>query len=286
MKIIPWLLPLLLLAVGSGAGVTHITHADTTMSLNQNKRNQMAATEAGPPPDLNWIMDRWTGSDKPFMTVKGAVDNVAQQGRLSRPVLETYRSQARNHPRDPVAQFRLGYACYVAWNGGISLGTEADYLDPLLDVARGLQQAPPPHSYEYTRLLFIISAMRSPSHLSPIGRRLLQHTPEDYDVEFYFYESLLSAATPAEREQALTGAQKLIKQYPERRGGPYAALAEVYTVQWKRGDVQSGPLAVAAYRKYLSMPPKGLTPQSREGLEHWMDFIRTHPKGPKGPKIG
>ena len=120
--------------------------------------------------------------------------------------------------------------------------------------------------------------------LVPLARRLLLHSPNDYDVEFFLCKGLASETTPDGEKEALDNAQKLIEKYPNR-GGPYGVLGEIYTGQWEKGDFQSGLLALAAYKQYLSIPPKGLTPQNREGLEYWMNFIRTHPLGPKGPKI-
>jgi len=284
MKSIRWLFPMLLLAVVSATGITRFIHAEAITPSGENKKNRATAVKSGFSPPTDWMADQWTGSDKPFMTIRAEIDKISKQNQFSRSTLEGYRKQARSNPKDPVAQFRWGYAYYKAWNDGVSFGTPDENLDTLLDVAWGLQQAPSPHSYEYTRLLFIISALRTPAFLSPVGKRLLRHTPKDYDVEFYFYQSLLSSAAPAERKEALLGTQKLTKEYPSK-GGPYVALAEVYWVQWERGDIQSGPLAVAAYQKYLSMPPKGLTPETRKGVEYLMNFIRTHPEGPKGPKI-
>lgn len=285
MKVSRWLLLVVLAAMVSVVGVTRLIHAEAITLSDENKKNRVIAVKLGFSPPLTWAMDPWAGSDKPFTTIRTEIDKVSKEDQFSRSVLVAYREQARKNPKDPVAQFCWGYAYYKAWNDGVQLGTEVENLDTSLDIAWGLQQVPSPHSYEYTRLLFLNSAKRSMYHLGPVGRRLLRHTPEDYDVEFYFYEGLASAATPVERKEALLGAQKLIRQYPERRGAPYGVLAEVYSAQWEKGDVQSGPLAMAAYQKYLSMPPKGLTPQDRQGLEYWMNFIRTHPSGPKGPKI-
>ena len=287
MKNILWTASLLAFAVTSSivTGITRHTHAEAITLSDANRKSRATAVKLGFSPPLTWETDSWTGTNEPFSRIRAELDIVSLQNKFNSSVLEDYKRKAQKNAKDPIAQFRWGYAYFKASNDGISFGTPSQNLDTLLDVAWGLQQAQSPHAYEYTRLLFLVSALRSPAYLSTVGRRLLKHTPEDYDVEFDFYRSLLSAPTVAERKEALLGAQKLIKKYPERKGAPYGVLAEVYSAQWERGDFSSGPLAVAAYEKYLSLPPKGLTPQDREGLEYWMNFIKTHPRGPKGHKI-
>lgn len=278
-KSIPWLL----LAVVPATGIGSFIDAEANTPAGEN--GKATARERGFSPPKDWMADPWTGSDTPFVTIRAEIGKISDQNQWSRPTLEGYRKQAASDPKDAAAQFRWGYAYYKARNDGFSFEAPGKNSDTLLDVAWSLQQAPSPHSYEYTRLLFLVSALNTPAFLSPVGKRLMRHTPKDYDVEFCFYPSLLSSPSLADRKEALLGAQNFIREFPAK-GGPYAALAEVYTAQWESGHFQSGALALAAYQKYLSMPPKGLTPQNREGLERWMNFIRTHPRGPKGPKIG
>ena len=229
-------------------------------------------------------MDKWDGNDKPYTEIRKSIDAIYDHGQFRRSVIDSYQRESRKHPGDPVAQYRWSYAFYQAKSAGFSLGSPLQDSDAYLEIAWAMVQPPSPHSYEYTRLLFINYAQRSLYKLGPLGYRLLQHTPEDYDIEFYFYKGLASAHTPAERAEALANAQKLIREYPNR-GGPYAVLAEVYSSRWENGEAEAGPPAIANYQKYLSLQTKGLTPEVREGLEYWMNFIRTHPKGPKGPKI-
>lgn len=284
MKINSWLSLVCLAMIISAVGIIGLVQAGPRASIDGSRRDRATAVKIGFPPPWNWMADQWTGSDRPYADTKVAINAIAKNGGLNRAVLAAYQEQARRNPKDSTAQYRWGYAFETALNDGTSIGTVVQNLDTSLDIAWGLQQVPSPHSYEYTRLLFLNSAKRSMYKLIPLARRLLQHTPDDYAVEFFLCKGLASATTLEGKEEALAYAQKLIKKYPNR-GGPYGALAEVYSAQWEKGDVQSGPLAMAAYQKYLSMPPKGLTPQDRQGLEYWMNFIRTHPSGPKGPKI-
>lgn len=279
-KSVPWLL----LAVVSAAGVGGFIHAGANIPAGVSAKDQATARERGFPPPRDWMADPWTGSDAPFATIRAEVDKISDQNQWSRSTLESYRKQAASDPKDPAAQFRWAYAYYKSWNDGVPFDSLGDHLDTLRALAWDLEQAPSPHSYEYTRLLYLISASDTPAFLTPVGKRLLRHTPKDYAVEFYFYPGLLSSPSLADRKEALLGAQNLVREFPAT-GGPYAALASIYLARWNMGDKPSGPLAVAAYQKYLSMPPRGMTPETRKDVEYLMNFIRTHPGGPKGPKI-
>jgi hypothetical protein len=276
--------PLVFLVIIIFAGrIVEIVTAGSIDPATKTVRNHGLEVRSGFPPPWDWATDQWTGNDKPFLDAKAAIDVIAENGTLNRSTVDVYQEQARKNPKEPVAQYRWGYAFESALNNGVPLGTIVQKLDTSLDIEWGMQQAPAPHSYGYTRLLFLIAARQSMYKLIPLARRLLKHTPNDYDVEFYFYPSLLASASPAERKEGLLGAKQLIQKYPDH-GGPYGALAEVYSAQWEKGDIASGPLAVATFQKYLSLSPKGLTPQDRKGLEYWMNFIKTHPNGPKGQK--
>ena len=259
-------------------------HSDVTAINGNIPKDRQEAIRLGFAPPLNWMMDKWDGNDKPYTEIRRSIDAIYDHGQFRRSVLEAYRREAREHPDDPVAQYRWGYAFYQAKSAGFSLGSSLQDSDAYLEIAWAMVHPPSPHSYEHTRLLFINYSQRSMYRLAPLGYRLLQHTPEDYDIEFYLYKGLASARTPAERAEALANAQKLIRQYPNR-GGPYGVLAEVYSSRWEKGEAEAGPPAIANYQKYLSLQTKGLTPEVRADLGYWMNFIRTHPKGPKGPKI-
>ena len=275
---------ILILAMTTALGMIGFIHAEAITLTPVNRKDRATAENRGFWPPIDWMTVSWEGSDKPFAASRAEIDNISKQNKFSLPILEAYQKEAEKNPKDPLEQFRWGYADYKARNDGVLFKTIKEDQDTLLDIAWSLQQAPSPHSYEYTRLQFLISAQYTVAFLSPVGKRLLKHTPEDYDVECYFYPSLLSSPVQGDRDKALSGALRLIKQYPER-GGPYSTLAEVYSANWLKGDTKSGPLAIEASKKYLSMPPKGLTPQAIAGLKYWMNFIRTHPEGPKGPKI-
>ena len=246
-----------------------------------HRRDRATAEERGFYPLKDWMATPWTGNDKPFLLARTKIDQLSEQNKLTQTVLTQCKQAAQKNPKDPVAQFQWGYAYYKARNDGLFPSVIAEDQANLLDIAWSLVQAPSPRSYEYTRLQFLIYAQDTVAFLSPAGGRLLRHSPEDYEVECYFYPSLMSSSVPGSRQKALAGALNLVKRYP-KRGGPYSTLGDIYAANWLKGDVKSGPLAVEAFQKYLSMPPKGLTPRAIEGLKHWMNFIRTHPQGPKG----
>ncbi|RYZ92627.1 MAG: hypothetical protein EOP06_03705 [Proteobacteria bacterium] len=119
-----------------------------------------------------------------------------------------------------------------------------------------LASTPSPRVYNWTRLRFLVDARNFPDTLlRPVGERLVQRDPKDYEVKYRLIDTFNPGESKAEKKQALIYAHDLIRLNPKRASG-YSALGGVYYRDWllNKNRTDAGN-AIAAYQRYLKIAP-------------------------------
>jgi len=201
-----------------------------------------------------WQKETWTKGDAVFKVyLRKFRKQIASGEKASdlalhlRPNAEA--NAATGRPENAEAVFRFGYAAYVA--------SKLEHDDKFLaDADDDMNRVLPSHSYQFTRLHFLLDR-RSGNlvGLRDVGLRLLKHDPTDYDVKYYFVGTLNPGRSAEDRRLALTYTTQLIHQFPKSPKG-YALLGYVYDIaNAQNHDPRDGDMAIAAYQHYLKIAP-------------------------------
>lgn len=203
------------------------------------------------PSQKEWMQEPWTGNEQPFRRARREVKERIRIGMKPEDiatVFDKYLFAAIRAPLDPVAQFTQGYAAFrqVQINQWLHYGG----MGPALEA---MTRVPSPHTYEFSRLRFILAMMVYPSTaLKPMGLRLLKHKPDDTEV-MYLQVRALNYQNPAERDQGLSLANRLVQKLP-KQPNVYALLGQAYYRAWLyTGNRIYGDRSIQAYRKHIGM---------------------------------
>lgn len=232
--------------------------------------NQSGRPFAFVPLSLSWTTEPWTGDDRPYQAIRAEIDSLAAGNKLTDTLIEQYRREAPPKCTDPQALFRLAYACYRMQKA------HPQIYSPYSIRGDAFYFAPSPHTYNYDRLRFLASAV-SPGgpNLVALGRRLLQHNPNDRDVRYWLVGCYRPGLSAEEEKEALVQAQDYLHRYP---GTPaaYADLASVYFSAWiARRNPADGQKAIAAYQEYLRLGPP--SPEWRAQVQKIIHVIEETP---------
>lgn len=217
-----------------------------------------------PPPA--WTLEAWTADDKPYKQIEADIDKALSAHALDKGTLEAYRLAAEKDYRNPQTVFRWVYASYKG-RRAVPPIPQANFPGPgVMDRVR------PTHSYEYTRLRFLVQVEQGgfPT-FRDVGERLLKHTPDDYVVRYYVITCIDPTVSASARHEALARAADLIRDYPQRPG-PYLIRASVYYLLWYVHHSRSdGEQAIAGYQKYLSF--KAAKPEKAAEIEGFIKEV-------------
>ena len=200
-----------------------------------------------------WANLPWTGNNAPYQQVRQEMESADAAGRDMETLRVKYGLLAQQNPKDALAQFRWAYASALSikptTGGGKAQGN-------MFGVAEALARVPSPQTYDYLREQFLIEAWHDrPTGLERLGERLLQRSPHDYPVQCAYVRVLHWSLMPEKRQKALTLAQALIKEYPQKLN-PYTLLAGVYTqMYWQTHNKDDAQKALAASQEYLRRAP-------------------------------
>lgn len=200
--------------------------------------------------EWGWVNKPWTGSDSPYVGIKRRIDVQFKNKNEKQieSITQKYRSAAAAKPKDPLSQYAWAYSAYA----GRPIGAHIDRRD-LPYIAMSLGEPKAPNSYEYNRVRFVVTARWLPYlQLKPLGIRLLQRNPKDYEVKRGVIR-LLAVSSNSEQQQAITYAQQLVQAYPERSSA-YSSLAWSYEMMFaSKKDSAIGDKAIAAYNRCLTL---------------------------------
>ena len=192
-----------------------------------------------------WLVEPWTGNDKPYVTLRKNIDITLEKGKLTPTILESYRMYAKNEPTNPIALFRWGYASFMATQQ--TLPVQQKVVVELFT----LEKIKFPRSYEFARLCFLVATRSPHPRYEPFGEFLLVKNPHDFEVMYATVMSLDPTVSAEEKQKALQYAQRLLQMRPTDSRS-FSAIGGVNYYIWLRGhDPEAGQAAIAAYRKYL-----------------------------------
>lgn len=200
----------------------------------------------------SWMMQPWTGDDKPYRLIREAIQKAIAQGKPPEALVQQYRTKARNNPSSPEAQFAWAYAThelFITHHNG-----PPDFL-----ALKALSETGVENVYEYTRLRFLLTQEAVPNAnqtgLKTLGERLLSKNPEDHIVRTNLIYALSSSRESL--PDALRLAEAWVKRYPNK-SVPHAALAAVNQTIWnfsQRKNRAAIDKAIAEYYEYLRLAP-------------------------------
>jgi len=204
-------------------------------------------------PYIAWTVDSWTGDDKPYLEARTQIDRAILLGQNPSALLQSEEAKAKTNLNDSLAVFRWGYsACKVTF----TQAKLVDNMELMSHVEPYLRTAPSPHTYNYSRLLFLgINYGSQDYDAKPLGERLLQRDPQDDDVKYQMIACLLgyNKRTKADEAQAIALGQSLLKNHPKSLG-VHAQIANTYMAIWSSSYKQADAnRAIAEYRVYQSL---------------------------------
>ena len=216
-----------------------------------------------------WEEDSWTANERPYQEAKANLFQEVTQakGQESAKALALVQSTGqavRAHRYNALTAFRYGYAVFLASQRGVTLQqgsiSKGNFQDDLLNAERSLQELPAPHSYEVSRVLFLLRAkMQWSSQMTLLGERLLAHDPSDRAVKNGLVQFLLTGFLPLpEQTLALLCAQSLVQQGPSDPAW-YMTLGSVYYRLWEHSgfhDAKYKAGAIQSYSKAANLLPK------------------------------
>ncbi len=262
-----WLTPTFLLTVGAlavGIGFCSVRSTQTS------KTNAQGANLTSP---WAWTTEEWKGDDRPYARIRTDVDNTVAQGQLTEAVIERYWTEREKNRQDPERLFRWVYAVYKAEQTHPPI-----HFKQFPGPGAFMYDFSSPPSYEFTRIRFLIDAQYGGEpELVAVGKRLLRRNPKDYDVQYYLVEAFKPWKSEAEKQEALSYAQDLIRKNPNKPSA-YGALGDVYHACWvvKRQPTDAEK-AITAYEQYLRLAP--LNYESRPATEKIIQRMRSYMVG-------
>ncbi len=198
-------------------------------------------------PSLSWANQPWTGDNRPYHAIRIQVDHLAEQGKLTPSMLQANFKAWQQTPRDPLKLFQWAYADSMAVR-------YLPNLPPRPQPGDGAFEAcPDPHTYDYERVRFLLNWETHENALLPLAKRLLQHDPKDYPVQYALAGRYGGRDTPAEKAASLARAQRLLAQYPHKPE-IYSLIAGIYCDHWIfQKNKEDARKAIFYYQKYLQI---------------------------------
>jgi hypothetical protein len=196
-----------------------------------------------------WTAEPWTGNDTLYEKARQEIETSG----VSPGILEAkYGAAAESQPKSTIAQFRWGYA--LRKNLADSLPTGKGGEDASA-VFYSLTQAGDPHTYNFTRLRYLVS-IRS-KVLIQLGERLLKQDSNDNPVKLHLIEDYAfnvgETGNPQSKARALDLCHQLL-QANANRSSYYAVLGMVYEMSYThKHNPADGMAAIAADQKYISL---------------------------------
>lgn len=245
--------PLILLLVALSAMVYLVicpSAAGPTGSVAKNANQRIETYDA-------WLNAPWTDNDTPYNDLRRAIDSALVNSSHPAVIVQQYEDQFRKSPTDPKALFAYGYASLKAADvpNGIGWAQSQLKLDDLyLPIAAARLR--PPHTYNFVRLGFLaVADLNNPARIS-IGKRLLKHSPDDDEVEYYLARALNFSKVPADRNQAVSYQQDLARRFPNSPR-PYRLLGLIYyRTAWLNHSQADADKSIAAYQRAFELSPK------------------------------
>ena len=198
-----------------------------------------------------WGNEVWSGNAGPYKAIEAEIDKKIAAGMSANVLAETYRKTAEKDGGNPLSQFRWAYSQRKA-----VLAAKHFDSGQLIPVRDALDKANSPHVYEYTRLHFLIESEIFPGQeLLPVGKRILQHNPQDVTVKYNMIRLLAASPAMSDKNLALKLAQEMVASHPAY-ADYHGNLAGVYMDFWfHTSKLTYAQQALQQYHKYLALAP-------------------------------
>jgi len=203
---------------------------------------------------LEWTTKAWTGDDRPFQVARQDIDKAVASGRQADDLMKNYEKAVMQKPNDALAVFKWSYAAWLARN---RFSNEDEQFKRIGKPREALRNIAFPRPYQFARLRFLVEAWspETPQFLIPVGDKLLQRNPQDYDVKYYLARLLLTSPNSKQRQRALTYIREFIAQKPQK-ASYHSLLGGFYFRQWEKSKSRADAAnAIKAYKKYLELAP-------------------------------
>lgn len=236
------------------------------------------------------VNNKWTADDAPYLKIRQEIDSAISSGTNPIDILQRATTMEEQHPKDPLAVFRLGYASYKARNHAyyhlsaarkdtLKGSTRKPFWAQLQKEEVPLETAanpavfnlPDPHSFEFSRLRFLFYTLGDEASGGDAqvaeGYLLVQHSPDDWDVKEAFSRILATQMDKTSKELGLKYAKEVVHARPNDPNAWEAlGLSNNYFASLRGGEElykkEYAPAALAAYQKCLELAPPDYGPRS------------------------
>ncbi len=227
-----------------------------TATLTTLAHAQSAITHYAVPaiaPD-SWMIEAWTGDNRPYHQIRAEADKVNNNPQSLDSTAKRLESDIERNPSDPKREYHWAYVTYK-----LAIASNPRDENKLVLSRDALHRANPPHSYDYTRLRFLIEATLfvGPqfNNFIAVGKRLMQRDPNDAEVKYQMVRILGDSPRAADQNTAVAYAESMVRQHPER-GNYHANLAGAFLSRWLLSRNHSdAEKAMAEYQQYLKIAP-------------------------------
>ncbi len=201
--------------------------------------------------EWGWTKEKWTNSDTPYKKIREAIGPLYRAKKLNDKQLGLYKKAALEKPKDALALYRWGYYgfCFALLQSDVTIGS-----GKIGRVTEYFQNGPSPHSYEYTRLRYLVLSymLQSSPQMAELSERLLKRDPKDYFVKYYAVSHHFTGK-PKDEALALKLATELVDTEP-KNAFVVSLLGYFYQRQWwghhKPEDAQK---SIELYQRYLEL---------------------------------
>ena len=158
-------------------------------------------------PDQNWVNQRWTGEERPYLKIKADIDTAVAHGTTPSILADRYPHPMQPNTLDPAGWFGCAYATQLV----LETQHRGGQIIPLYNLRRI-----PADCYPVARLRFLLTQELEPNndhlYLVPLAKRLLKRDPNDYPVRRALIHALCSR--PSGLPEALRLAEDDVERAP------------------------------------------------------------------------
>jgi len=255
------------------------------------------------PSDADWTDNHWTADDAPFLKIRHEVDAGIASGKIKRydaPDMFSQQERMIHHWTDMLGAYRGAYIgsklAYHKWyhfnssrrffhgiiqdRTGRHQGTQLEIrreivADNMYRAVFMMQTFPNPHSFQYSRLLFLLESLGRvnwtyrkavPGELIIEGKNLVAHRPDDWEVKLMLARMLDTFDDRNHQKQALDYAQEVAAAKPkwpqawEASGIAYDSLASEKDLE-KSEQKKNLAAALIAYQNCVRIAPVDYGPK-------------------------
>lgn len=207
----------------------------------------------------DWMNSRWILPDEPFTTIRANIDEELRHSpspsKILRGVEKRYLDTAT-----PASIFATMYAGYTSLKYLDNGSDDYNLANSMASGAfRTLCSSPSrfPHTYNFTRVAFLMTYDGSGGQLNSVWRRLLDRNPTDDEVKYTAICWLEYSKNPIDRALAYRMANERLSAEPDDAQS-YSLMAQVRFANYQiSGDVKYAKMAISLYDRAIALQTVG-----------------------------